>query len=324
MAKPRAHRLVNSLRRPERFKRLKRKVTTVFTLDLNRSFESLIFVAGTGRSGTTWLLELLNADNRHRVIFEPFRPQWGALGSRELPVYLRPGTNDPEFEDVVQDVLLGRLRSNRLTGRGNERLVSTSRIVKDVDSNLKLGWLRARFPPFPIVYIIRHPCAVAASRKRLGNDVPLNAFLEDGPLVEDYLHPFADTLVSLATPFEHAVAAWCIENYVPLRQIEEEGLDVTTVLYEDLVANPAVVLRDIFKGLQRELPTEALENVGRLSLTAWRTDAPLPAAAHSLGDWQQRLTDDEIETARALVKTFQLDRLYGPEHWPEARAGLAG
>src|SRR6478609_8521513 len=151
----RSRRLAAGLAKPDRIKRLKRRIALEHPLDFNRTFDSLIFVAGTGRSGTTWLVDLLNAENRHRVIFEPLRPNFGALGKGDIPRYIRPDNDDPELVELVRKILLARFKSTRWTGRGNTRVVSRSRIIKDVHSNLRLGWLREQFPPFPLFLIIR-------------------------------------------------------------------------------------------------------------------------------------------------------------------------
>jgi len=57
--------------------------------DLSRWFSSLVFVAGTGRSGTTWLAQLLNANDQFRLIVEPFHPEFGVRVTRNLPRYIR-------------------------------------------------------------------------------------------------------------------------------------------------------------------------------------------------------------------------------------------
>jgi Sulfotransferase family len=303
------HRLLKGLGKPQRYRRLRSKITTRYTLDFNQTFESLIFVAGTGRSGTTWLLELVNAGHPHRVIFEPFRPEHGILGERILPRYMRPGDDDPEVSEFVRKILLGKFKSNRLTGRDNERLISTSRILKDVDSNLRLGWLRSQFPYFPIVYIIRHPCAVASSRQRLGNELSIDEYLDESALVADHLAPYVGALSQLSTPFEKAVASWCIENYVPLKQIDE-GLELVMVFYEDLVTDPDETLQHVFGALGQTADRVADEDLAKPSLTTWRENDPLSSPARAIDDWQRRLTPGELERARELVTLFGLDSLY--------------
>lgn len=315
-----AGRLLAGASKAHRLKRLRQRIAIEHPLDFNRTFDSLTFVAGTGRSGTTWLVDLLNADNRHRVIFEPLRSKWGALNGFDLPTYIRPDCEDPHLVGLVRNILLGNFKSNRWTGRGNERIVSTRRIVKDVHSNLRLAWLRAQFPRFPIILIIRHPCAIAASRQRLGDDTSLDGFLEDAVLVEDHLDPFLDELRRLDSPFERQIARWCIETYVPLRQFGTRH-EIALVFYEHLVGNPRSTLEDLFRMLGREAPAAAYEKVGKPSLTTYRPDEPLASAADAVTDWRKQLGSQQVERALELLALFGLDRLYGSQPEPRLSDG---
>ena len=47
----------------------------IFHIDLNYSPSNTVLIAGSGRSGTTWLSEILNYNNDYRSIFEPFYPR---------------------------------------------------------------------------------------------------------------------------------------------------------------------------------------------------------------------------------------------------------
>lgn len=307
--------LVGGALKPDPLGRLRRRVAATHPLDFNRTFDSLVFVAGTGRSGTTWLVDLLNADRRYRVIFEPFRAKWGVVGERRLPRYIRPLNDDPELIETVRRILLARFPSNQWTARGSERIFSKRRIIKDVDSNLRLAWFRAQFPRFPVVLIVRHPCGVAASRARLGDLTTLNAFLTDRDLLEDHLAPYAKRLRSLETPFEIEVARWCVETYVPLRQASA-GLDIEVVLYERLVADPEGTVARLLDRLGLPAPRGLAHRVGVPSLTAYREDEPLESAALAADEWTRRLAEDEIARAVELIELFGLDWLYGPDAMP--------
>jgi Sulfotransferase family len=311
--------LVAGASRPDRIGRLRRRIAATHPLDFNRNFDSLVFVAGSGRSGTTWLVDLLNADRSYRVIFEPLTFRLGALGGRQLPRYVRPSTRDPELTATVERILLARFKSTQWTARGNDRLFSTRRIVKDVQSNLRLAWMRESFPPFPIILIIRHPCAVAASRDRLRNVRPIDEFLEDSRLVEDHLAPLAEQLTRLESPFEVEIARWCIETHIPLKQMAE-GLELEVVLYEQLVSNPSQVLEPVFNRLGRKPPAALVDRLGVPSLTAYRPDAPLPSTARAVDEWQERVTDEQLQRALELVDLFGLGWLYGEDPRPRVSA----
>ena len=41
-------------------------------LDFCKDQKNVVFISGVGRSGTTWLTELINYNHRYRILFEPF------------------------------------------------------------------------------------------------------------------------------------------------------------------------------------------------------------------------------------------------------------
>jgi hypothetical protein len=302
---------MTAVAKPNRVARLRRRIANTHALDFNRTFESLVLIVGTGRSGTTWLASLVNADNRARVIFEPFQPNVGVFGERELPRYIRPETDNPELIEDFRNVLLGNFKPNKWTGRTSPRIVSRHRLVKEVQSNLRLGWLRRQFPPFPTILIMRHPCAVAGSRQRLGNDLQISHLLADPWLVEDHLAPFMDELRALETPFERCIARWCIETYVPLRQLATSHAGITCVFYEHLVWEPRPVLEQVFRGLDREPPPEVWKKFDEPSWTAYRGGDPLKDTRSAASEWTGRLTEDEVDRALELIGLFGLGGLYG-------------
>ena len=224
-----------------------RWIETAHPLDVNRSLESLVFVAGSGRSGTTWLGQLLNAENGFRFIFEPFNPRLGADGAELLPRYVPPEERDAGLRDEFLRYLHGRA-GNAWTGQYNLRMLSSRRLIKDIHSNLRLGWFRRCFEPFPIVLVVRHPFAVAVSQLRIGLALELPYYLADSKLIADHLAPFENALRGARSEFAQRVLQWCVETYVPLRQLRESQR-VTIVLYERLVADPQAVLEPIFRQL---------------------------------------------------------------------------
>ena len=149
--------------------RVRRRVSAIvhsFYVDANADHRASVLVAGSGRSGTTWLAEVLNYDNRYRLVGEPFTREHVSMVRHFARLqYIRPDDDDDAFYNPVRAILEGRVRTP-WTDNGNRRLIARSRLVKDDRCTLMLAWIRRRFPGMPIVYIRRHPCAVAYSRCR--------------------------------------------------------------------------------------------------------------------------------------------------------------
>src|SRR5580704_5098197 len=141
-----------------------RKVLVSYFIDHDPDHRRATLVSGMGRSGTTWLAELLNYRNDQRLLFEPFDHQRVALAVNFTDhQYLRADDADPRYLAPARAIVTGLLR-DPFVDQHNRRLVCGRRIIKEVRANLILKWLHTQFPGMPIVLIVRHPFAVAVSR----------------------------------------------------------------------------------------------------------------------------------------------------------------
>jgi hypothetical protein len=67
-----------------------------------------VFLAGTGRSGTTWLSDVVNHRGGYRYVFEPFHPgKVEAFAHFRPRQYLRPDDRREEFLGPARRVLTG-------------------------------------------------------------------------------------------------------------------------------------------------------------------------------------------------------------------------
>lgn len=273
-----------------------------------------VFLAGSGRSGTTWLSGLVNHDSGYRQVFEPFHrgkvEDFRGFGSKQ---YLRPDDRREEFLEPARKAVTGRLR-NRWTDRGGA-LVARRRLVKDIRTNLLLGWLAENFPGMPIVLLMRHPCAVVASRLALGWRDNLDETMGQRDLVEDHLLPVEERIRAARDPFERHLLLWCIDNHVPLRQFQPDAIHLC--FYENLLSNPEPELRRLFASIGRDFDGAVLGKLGRPSSTSRREERP------SLDDWRSLVGGERLKRAGEILGLFGLDRIYGPETMPDPTGALA-
>lgn len=266
-------------------------------------------VAGTARSGTTWLAEILAAELGRRILFEPFHPELvDAYRGYSLFQYLRPDADDPELERFVRLLLAGRLRHPWIDRQVNT-LRPRGRVLKDVRACLLLGWLRRRFPEVPILFLVRHPCAVVASRMRLGwaTDGDIDPLLEQPDLVEDYLADHLDAIRAASSDEEKHAIIWCVHHLVPLRQFGKGG--VRLVFYEELCRDPAAELALAFEALGRRPGARALKAARRPSMTAVSESAVVGGTDPTRG-WRRSLGDAGVERVLGVVEAFGLGGLY--------------
>ena len=86
-------------------KRIKNK-TKNYTIDIDTDNSSTVFISGMGRSGTTWLSELINYKQNYRDIFEPFLPYKVEISSSfKYLHYLNPNCQDNSLSNSAKACL---------------------------------------------------------------------------------------------------------------------------------------------------------------------------------------------------------------------------
>lgn len=287
-------------------------------LDLGgRDHRSSVFLAGTGRSGTTWLSDVVNHRRGYRYVFEPFHPgKVGAFAHFRPRQYLRPNDRREEFLGPARKVLTGGLR-DPWTDRFHRGFLPRRRLIKDIRANLLLGWMSANFPGMPIVLLLRHPCAVVASRLALGWKDNLFETLEQRELVEDFLSPMEREVRAARDDYERHLFLWCIDNYVPLKQFEPGGIHLS--FYENLLVHPKEELRRLFAFLGEDFDAHAYRNLERPSPLS-RKEAPYKP---SVGGWRRQIGGRRLERTVEILNLFGLDRLYGEGTMPDPSGAYA-
>jgi hypothetical protein len=269
-----------------------------------------VFLAGSGRSGTTWLSEVINFEGGYRYVFEPFNPaRVGAFGHFASKQYLRPDDAREAFLGPARLALSGALR-DPWTDRFNTKFVARRRLIKDIRANLLLGWMRTNFAGMPIVLLLRHPCAVVTSRLALGWRDNLDETMAQKDLVEDHLLPMEREIRAARDDFERHLFLWCIDNYVPLRQFAPG--EIYLAFYEKLLENPEEGLRSLFTFLGEDMDDRVYDKLGRPSPLS-RRDAPAP----SVDGWRAHIGPHQLERTLEILALFGLDRLYGEGPMPE-------
>ncbi|UCH58531.1 MAG: hypothetical protein JSV61_09955, partial [Anaerolineales bacterium] len=140
------------------YRRAIQQIGSHFYVNPDQDVRRSILVAGTARSGTTWLADLIASQIPCRMMFEPFNPELvPEYSSFHYFQYMPPGKQGIDFHTYARKVLSGEIR-NRWIDRQNERVFPKYRLIKEIRVNLALKWLHENFPDVPILFIIRHPC----------------------------------------------------------------------------------------------------------------------------------------------------------------------
>jgi hypothetical protein len=303
--------------------RLRREIIGRVYVDRGGGPDDTIFLGGSGRSGTTWLSDVINFENSYRYLFEPFHPryvpEWSSFPMRP---YFRPTEPHEQARDTVEHILSGRIR-NRWVDGFNLKIIGRRRLLKDVRANLFMKWLSVQFPEVPLVFAFRHPCAVALSQERGQNlrgswPPDLESLLGQPALVEDHLAPFvADIREACNRPlYDQLVFRWCIENYVPLRQFAGGG--VHWIFYERACLDPEGEIRALFDYIGQPWDDRVLRVADRPSpMTA--PESSIRAGGGLIDGWQRKVDSAQLDRTLEILKLFGLDQLYGAD--PEPREG---
>lgn len=278
-------------------------------LDTNHDIGKSIFLAGCGRSGTTWLSEILNADRRFRYIFEPFNKQKTKAWSRlQFHQYLPRSACEPEIRAIASRILSGRVHNGWMDSQ-NKKLIASHRLVKDTRANLMLGWLRENFPEMPVVLLTRHPLAVTMSRMKLGwgPALSIDDIAAQPELVANHLAPYMGKLAEIGRDeFSMQIANWCISHLVPLRELD--STEYCLVRYESLVLDPHAELARVFDHLNLGLGPVHKGRLERASATASGSTRRILDYKALVRPWEDRLPKEQVSRAADIVDDFGLSQ----------------
>jgi hypothetical protein len=272
-------------------------------------------IAGTARSGTTWLGDIIASQFPCRVMFEPFHPgQVPQFRHFKYFQYMRPREENSALWSYCHQLFTGDIR-NKWIDRQVEIIFPKYRLIKEIRANLFLKWIQMKFPEVPILFIMRHPCAVVSSRMDLSwaTDEDIFLFMSQPNLVDDYLIDYLDVIKGAKTPEEKHAVIWCICNLVPIRQFRSSELHV--IFYEKLSLDPASEIPKIFQLLKHDYENTVFDSARRPSVTS-RPKSAVVSGTDQLNQWKTKLSREQIGKILSIVENFELGHIYNDSSFP--------
>ena len=315
-----------NIQKQETWLRLRRPVVEWWLRRQNFHAEDTLLISATERSGSTWLMEILQQLPGVLPSFEPFHAQHGevpaAFGWENKPVVTAASVTVDQ-ETWIRDVLTLRTAPGWTTKYTSSKQVLTGRrvLIKAVKANLLLRWLitAVQFKYAPIV-LIRHPLATTVSfRRSLGWPAAASDAerWSENPQTRHY-YEHRQYYTSLTTDLERRVAYWCIENRAVLSDATIRAHCIT-VYYEYLLLDPA---REIDRILKRwnltDVPPSVVTQLryDRPSATTYRDDLrDLPE--EQLRKAWQLTTAREREQVQAVLNHFGVTLYHCDDPMPQ-------
>lgn len=292
-------------------------------------------IAGSGRSGTTWIQDALSETNQLRTIFEPLHPQAVSEAFPYAGRYLASGDEVAGLEVLLDKVFSGEFHSiwtdyrirprllkpslERFSSPGNakalftewwvaiERYIRFRRkinapliLVKMIRANLMLGWLREKYDA-RIVFVTRHPGAVVESKLRIGgiswDPMPVLDHYRKPGVLGEYGKRYAALLSEDLNPAEAHTLIWCIENQLPLEQANKQGF--LLVYYEHLANHGEREWKRIIDALDLEVSPYGSLIVDRPSQQAAPKRSKRKVGGGKL--WFERIAEKDLDAIDRIL-----------------------
>jgi len=275
-----------------------------------------IFIFSTPRSGSTWLMELLATQPRYKYENEPFDLRIPfireKLGINDWTEMYNKSSEEKVYQ-YLEKKCKGKMHSSSPLSQPFFSPIVNAFVFKILHCcEDRINEIAAKFNG-EIIFLIRHPIPVSLSRKVLPR---LNAFIESDykkNLTKEQVI-YSQRIIKEGSNIEQAMLSWCLQNYVPLKSMNENWILLT---YEQMVIEPEVVINH----LKNRLGLSHMERIEkRLSKPSGSTNQSNSATKEVLAGneieqrkeylinkWKKEINSHETENLMEMLSVFGLD-----------------
>lgn len=212
-----------------------------------KTFNKHIIVAGSARSGTSWLAEIIGLQHRYRLLFEPeheFQTQEGYLICDK---FISQDILQKDQEEYFRRVFSNKVDNDWIAQISNRKLkihlwpiIPKKYVIKFVRCNLSVHFINTYFK-IPVLFIMRNPYDVVLSQNRVQFSwlYNLNHFKHQKPITKvlETNYNFNWEEANNYTAIEKLTLRWCIENKVVFDLNPLNTSKIKIVKYETLIAD---------------------------------------------------------------------------------------
>jgi hypothetical protein len=291
------------------------------------NYDEVIWMIGDGRSGTTWVSDLINYDKRYREMFEPFHPKLIHDMDFIIPhQYMRQHESNKKLTALTSNILNGKFTNPRVDSE-NRRLLYSGLLIKDIFANLLCYWAVSQFPKTKPVLLIRNPFAVALSKYKKKSwfwaTEPMD-LLSQSALRKDYLLPFENEIERVSKENNYIlnqVLVWSIINYVPLCQFEPGGIHI--FFYENIYKNPRKEISKLIHFVRNEPASTSVtvpEDVVKRPSRVAGSESNILSGTSPVSSWMNELEPKLIDDGLKILQIFGFENLYDDMSMPNREA----
>lgn len=282
---------------------------------LSRFFKTTIhqqttLLAGDARSGTTWLMQQLGKGYPYRLVFEPFHPKHVPVAEQFVrDCFFESIEAAPSLQSFFDEVLLGKIHNAWVDQVLTPCPRNAPLLVKCIRVNTLLPWIQAHYSTLPIIFLLRHPIAVALSKTKFGWGTPLLEAQMKHPGIQAHF-PMLSTMRLPEDMFEQNILAWCIKHALPMRLLNLQAPNLRIIHYEDAVIDPRNTITSLLPLLPPDFNlSKALDSISEPSATnaSW---SPTEDFSTTLTRWKDEVTSDQKALTDHYLKLFDLQYLY--------------
>lgn len=300
-----------------------------------------VVILGFGRSGTTWISDILSKVTGRLILFEPLHPAASGLGRAFTYGRGVSPVGGDSLVSYLDDVLGKRVRKNWLLR--NHLPVGLDEVsddfvdavwrecevvgLKEIRSNFMIPWL-ARSLDVRIVFVMRHPLAVMASLKKrvrffdeFGWDAHVEMFVERVFSNEAYASTGVlggrARFVGARTRIEQCACMWAATHAVALADLARLGLPVFH--YESFYESPYATTRALLRYLGLSGRSIHPSHLFVPSITTHKTLHGLREGEDRIAREGASLFWDGVLTAEEVDSTMEIVRAFGLRTYSEDR-----
>ena len=282
-----------------------------------------ILILGHGRSGTSWIGNIIAAARRVLYYFEPLHPS--NLGGRDLSNwfrYARPGDTDAALASAYDPIFAGLNSPAKAWNRHSwHRWLPGYRVVvKDVAVLMAAEWLYDRYRPL-MLFVVRHPCAVVLSELDQGTppERSLEAIVRQADLVNDHLSGYVPDLAEVDGAVGSLAAVWAARHRVVANGLVRYP-EWKVICYEALCADPRGQFKQLFEALGLRWSKAMSEYVER------RSSVDLPGkysgrrvSRQQIDKWKGQMDLADVQRIRQITTALNVPFYASDEAWTLAK-----